>query len=133
MTRRSISKINYQVDKEATLYLPTDVVFMGQNTPVVTLFGTIFGALNITVSEGRVFHFDPKAKTEPPPSNSTQDGLLIKAGIEMGVWTQEANSKLIFTGTGDCNVRTSDLILRSGASLEAKVRIVLLFQLKEYF
>ena len=124
MTRRSISKINYLVERRSVLYFPTDVVIMGLNTPAVELQGSIVGALNVTVAEGRTFNFDPKAKTEPPPSkNSSEDGLKIDHGLEMGIWTQEANSKLMFTGTGDCYIQTSDLILRSGASLEAKVTI----------
>lgn len=124
MTRRSISRINYKVDKKGTLYFPTDVVIMGHKTPTVTLFGTLYGALNLTVAEGRVVHFDPNAKTEPPPSkNFSNPDLVVRKGIEMGIWTQQAGSKLIFTGTGDCNIRTSDFVLKSGASLEAKVNI----------
>ena len=122
MTRRSISKVNYLVDRNATLFFPTDVVLMGLKTPAVELKGSIVGALNITVAEGRTIHFDPKARTEPPPpKNSSEPSPEIDHGIEMGVWTQEANSLLKFTGTGDCNIQTSDFILRSGASLASKV------------
>lgn len=122
MTRRSISKVNYLIDRNATLYFPTDVVLMGLKAPAVELLGSIVGALNVTVAEGRTIHVDPKGKTgPPPPKNSSEASPTVDHGVEMGVWTQEANSLLKFIGTGDCNMQTSDLILRSGASLTSKV------------
>ena len=132
MTRRSISKVNYLVDRNATLFFPTDVVLMGLKTPAVELNGVMVGALNVTVAEGRTFNFDPKARTAPPPPKSSSQAIpTIDHGIEMGVWTQEANSVLKFTGTGDCNVQTSDFIMRNGSSLAAKV--IFSFWLKPIF
>ena len=122
MTRRSISKMNYLIDKNATLFFPTDVVLMGLKKPAVELHGSIVGALNVTVAEGRTFNFDPQARTvPPPPKDPSQETPEISQGIEIGVWKQEANSLLTFIGTGDCNIEASDFVLRSGAALNAKV------------
>ena len=122
-TRRSISKTDYLIERNAVLYFPTDFIVMGGGTPAVTLKGTIIGVLNFTVAEGRRIVIGQYGKTLPPPSkNGSQSSRGY--GIEIGVWTQEANGQLLFSDTGNGVVNSSDFILRSGATFEAKVRVM---------
>ena len=94
---------------------------LGQNIPAIDLKGTIVGALNLTVAEGKVVHLASSARILPPSSKNDSRFMMKQGGVDVGVWTQEANSMLIFTETEDCRINANDFVLRSGSVVRAKV------------
>ena len=118
MTRRSRSKVNYLVEKQGKLVLPSEFIVLGQSQRAVDLKGSIIGAINFTVGEGRTVYLDDGARILPLLKRSGQSN---GTGILAGVLTIEANGKLQFENTALLN--TSDFILRAGASLKAKVSL----------